>query len=131
MLVHHIPELHNLQQDVSLGHRSVDAGDLANCMWRNCFYKQISEFRAALKRHSLRLGGAAIVQEREKLHLAKLTQALLAFLSDSVSFYQKMVVEVSLLLTRQILLHYFINEHHYSGGESGQNSSSSEESFHG
>lgn len=86
-----------------------DSRDIAGHVWRSCFYKQISEFRGALKRHSAKL--AAILSadkraplgsdpgavQREQVHIARLTQGLLGFLSDSISYFQQIVHGVSKL----------------------------------
>jgi hypothetical protein len=81
-----------------------DTRDIVGHMWRSCFYKQIAEFRGALKRHSANLAatfatatsGAAdtAATQREKLHIARLTQGLLKFLSDSLEYFQKIISEV-------------------------------------
>jgi hypothetical protein len=79
--------------------------DIPGMLWKTCFYAQISEFRSALKKHTSRLAllsaaaaGAAGErpedERRERLYVAQLTEAFLKFLSDSVAFYQKMILEV-------------------------------------
>ena len=97
---------------------------MAGLLWKTCFYKQIVEFRSALRRHTSQLeqllvlhnqqqqGGRPqqyqqlqlVQQERqqqkeqqERLHVARLTEAFRSFLADSLAFYQKMMAEVSVL----------------------------------
>lgn len=93
-----------------------DQYDIAGQLWKSCFYKQISEFRSSLKRHTMQLDNLmrsasipsahtreptrhldetqAAAERHERLYIARLTQAFLSFLSDSIAFYQKLMGEV-------------------------------------
>jgi len=91
-----------------------DFRDVAGLLWKTCFYKQIVEFRSALRKHAAQLDhvGAQLQsvrnerdqpgveelrtrEQQERLYVARLTQAFLSFLADSIAFYQKMVSEVN------------------------------------
>lgn len=100
--------------------RECDYRDIAGLLWKGCFYKQIAEFRSSLRKHSVhldslvqsalpatnqvtegarQLSAAAEVKEREqaeRIYIARLNNAFLSFLADSVAFYQKVVAEVKL-----------------------------------
>lgn len=84
-----------------------DFSDVTGLLWKTCFYKQIVEFRGSLRRHANQLDILGqqvreqpsveefrIQEQQERIYIARLTQAFLSFLSDSIAFYQKMVAEV-------------------------------------
>lgn len=87
-----------------------DFRDITGLLWKTCFYKQIGEFRGSLRRHANQLDVLGqqvrdqpnveefrVQEQQERIYIARLTQAFLSFLSDSITFYQKMVAEVSFM----------------------------------
>lgn len=103
----HVDELYEIGSGVDNLTPIKDSRDIPGHVWRSCFYKQISEFRGALKRHTANLvavqsadrrtslGSDAGAVQREQMHIARLTQGLLSFLSDSINYFQRIVHEVS------------------------------------
>eukprot|EP01032_Pedospumella_encystans_P027471 gene27471-31049_t len=84
-----------------------DFRDVTGLLWKTCFYKQIVEFRGSLRRHANQLDVLGrqvreqpsveefrVQEQQERIYIARLTQAFLSFLSDSIAFYQKMVAEL-------------------------------------
>jgi hypothetical protein len=67
-------------------------------MWKNCFYKQIEDFRRSIRKNTAELATYADsdtqIIEKQRYYLVQLTSALLTFLSDSTVFYQDMMLEV-------------------------------------
>jgi len=101
MIVKHVEYLYRETKDIVSG-MVKDRLDMSGHLWRTCFYKQITEFRSAIKKHSHNLdklmnssNSDAIVVQKQQLHVARLTKAFLEFLSDSIDFFQKITTEVS------------------------------------
>lgn len=118
MIVNHIdflysPNEHSLVSTTG----DKDFRDVTGLLWKSCFYKQIVEFRSSLRKRAADLDSIGLQlqsglsgrgerhaardleelrqrEQNERLYVARLTQAFLAFLSDSIAFYQKMMAEV-------------------------------------
>lgn len=76
--------------------------DVDGLLWKTCFYKSIEEFRKSLRVHSTHLerlshqiGVDFELLEQERLFISRLTQDFIRFLTDSIAFYQKLMVEVT------------------------------------
>lgn len=68
-------------------------------MWKNCFYKQIEDFRRSIRKYSADLSNSQSSDprvEKQRFYLVQLTAALISFLSDSTIFYQDMMLEVNM-----------------------------------
>ena len=75
--------------------------DVDTQMWKNCFYKQIEDFRRSIRKNSSDLSNTQPSDpriEKQRFYLVQLTTALISFLSDSTVFYQDMMLEVNIYL---------------------------------
>ena len=73
--------------------------DVDTQMWKNCFYKQIEDFRRSIRKYSADLSNSQSSDprvEKQRFYLVQLTAALISFLSDSTIFYQDMMLEVNM-----------------------------------
>jgi hypothetical protein len=70
--------------------------DIDGLMWKQCFYKQIEEYRRSIKKTSLLIaeGGQSPMTEKARQHLIKLTTFFFKFLTDSLAIYQDMLAKV-------------------------------------
>eukprot|EP01035_Chromulina_nebulosa_P029542 gene29542-39162_t len=71
--------------------------DVDTQMWKNCFYKQIEDFRRSIRKNSSDLSNTQPSDpriEKQRFYLVQLTTALISFLSDSTVFYQDMMLEL-------------------------------------
>lgn len=121
-----------------------DFRDVTGLLWKTCFYKQIVEFRGSLRKHANQLDALGqqvreqpsveefrIREQQERIYIARLTQAFLSFLSDSIAFYQKMIAEVGFFTSLQHSLctcsELLTNKHMYfsAGGPSATDASRS------
>lgn len=86
LIVEHAASLHSEKKDID------------GLLWKNCFYRQIEDFRKSIKRNSSQLevsdGTSFALREKQQVYLAKLAAALLKFLADSVVFYHSLMQEV-------------------------------------
>lgn len=74
-------------------------------MWKNCFYKQIEDFRRSIRKNTAELATFADSDmriEKQRYYLVQLTSALLTFLSDSTVFYQDMMLELEMRIQQMV-----------------------------
>ena len=75
--------------------------DIDALLWKNCFYKQIEDFRRSVRKNSSTLGNMTAANdplvEKQKFLIAKIVSAFITFLADSSTFYQDMMLEVTYL----------------------------------
>lgn len=76
--------------------------DIIGQLWKTCFYKQIEDFRKAIKnakvKHdSLLRGPSPAALQDVRRHLSSLSHEFLLFLSDCIRYFQKLMGEVGLL----------------------------------
>jgi len=74
-------------------------------MWKNCFYKQIEDFRRSIRKNTAELATYADTDlriEKQRYYLVQLTSALLNFLSDSTVFYQDMMIELETRIQQMV-----------------------------
>ena len=82
--------------------------DVDTQMWKNCFYKQIEDFRRSIRKNSSDLSNSQLSDprvEKQRFYLVQLTTALISFLSDSTVFYQDMMLEVNISTIRIFFSH--------------------------
>ncbi len=68
--------------------------DIIGQLWKNSFYKQIEEFRKAIKKCKVQYDADRNALPQLKNHIAQLQQDFDAFLVYSIQFFQKLVTEV-------------------------------------
>ena len=69
--------------------------DIDSMLWKTCYYRQIEEFRASIKKTTSIIENAndIILTEKATAHLSKLTVALMKFLADAISSYQDLLLQ--------------------------------------
>lgn len=74
--------------------------DIIGQLWKTCFYKQIEDFRKAIKtakaKHdSLIRGPSPAALQDIRRHLSSLSHEFFLFLSDCIRYFQKLMGEVA------------------------------------
>ncbi len=68
-------------------------------LWKNCFYKQIEEFRASIKQRKKllddQMNTSGQYASRDKEQLGMLNGEFVRFLGDSISYFTKLMSQVS------------------------------------
>lgn len=83
--------------------------DIDAMLWKQCFYKQIEEFRRSIRKTMQVIEGDGrelnfIVSDKAKQHLGRLTSAFSRFLLDSSVFYQDILKQVYLRQLNKICI---------------------------
>lgn len=70
--------------------------DIDGLLWKQCYYKQIEEFRRSIKKTTtiIEENTSPSFVEKAQAHLLKLTGAFLKFLTDALSAYQEFMLQV-------------------------------------
>jgi hypothetical protein len=88
--------------------------DVDLLLWKNCFYKQIEEFRRSIRKYANQvdelksmdtIDRASTQLDKLKSYLGKLSSSFVLFLSDSINFYTALMREVRFFVCFSLFLY--------------------------